>query len=74
MREILELSSKRSQDSQELPQGKAQFFWVSYLSYGYMLGTILKITSSPDIRSKDYLSGDEDSKDTLLKARFDRLF
>ena len=30
LQEILELSSKRSQDSQELPQGKAQFFWVSY--------------------------------------------
>ncbi len=74
LQEILELISKKSQDSQELPQGKAQLFWVSYLSHGYMLGTILKITSSSHIRSKDYLSGDEDSKNTLSKARFDKLF
>jgi len=39
-----------------------------------MLGTILKITSFPDTHSKDCLIGDEDPKDTLLKARFDRLF
>jgi len=74
LQEILELSSKRSQDSQELPQGKAQFFWVSYSSYGYMLATILKITSSPDTHSKDCLSGDEGPKDALLKARFDKPF
>jgi len=74
LQEILELSSKRSQDSQELPQGKAQFFWVSYFSYGYMLATILKITSSPDTHSKDCLSGDEGPKDALLKARFDKPF
>lgn len=34
----------------------------------------MKITSSPGTRSKDCLSGDEDPKDALLKARFDRLF
>ena len=73
-REILELSSKRRQDSQELAQGKAQFLWVSYFSHGYMLSMILKITSSPDTHLKDRLSGDEDPKDALLKARFDRLF
>ena len=68
------MSSKRRQDSQELGQEKAQFFWVSYFNRGYMLGTILKITSSPDAHSKDCLIGDEDPKDTLLKARFDGLF
>ena len=66
LQEILKLNSKRSQDSQELAQGKAQFLWVSYFSRRHMLGTILKITSSPDTRSKDCLSGDEDSKEALL--------
>ena len=74
LQEILELNSKRRQDSQGLAQGKAQFSWVSYFSRGYILGTILKITSSLDIHSKDRLSGDEDFKDALLKVRFDTLF
>jgi hypothetical protein len=74
LQEILELSSKRKQDSHGLPRGKAQFFWVSYSSRGYVLSTILEITSSPDTHSRDCLSGDEDPKDALLKARFNRLF
>ena len=35
---------------------------------------ILKITSAPDAHSRNCLSEGEDAKDTLLKARFDRLF
>jgi len=53
LQEILELSSKRKQDSQELAQGKAQFLWVSYFSREYMLGTILKIISFPGTCPKD---------------------
>lgn len=74
LQETLELSLKRREDSHGLGQSKVQFFWVSYFSHGYILGTILKITSSPDTHSKDYLSGNEDRTDALLKARFNRLF